>query len=222
MNHPSARFAALLVTVGFLGAGQVRADYTNWSYQWSMQPSSVISSGTGSVTYAINSKSEPGASSIPVASVSSTSTATGTASDSYSAPYSLTMKITDGNGQSGTLTYNGNLSGAVNAGQSSLMNTISNPNETLTLDGHTYNVDLQLQPSNGSVGAPGTAASTISAVVTVDGSTTTTPPPSTGGSGGTTPASAPEPSALVLAGMACSACGLGGWLRRMRPRIVAA
>ena len=31
MNHPSARFAAaLLVTVGLFGAGQARADYTDW------------------------------------------------------------------------------------------------------------------------------------------------------------------------------------------------
>jgi hypothetical protein len=214
MNHPSARLAALLVTVGLLGAGQVRADFTNWSYTWSMQPSSVISSGTGSVTYAV-SPGGTAASNINVASITSTSSATGTSADSYNAPYTLTMKITDGNNQTGSLVFNGTLAGSVNSGQSSLVNSVSNATQTTTFDGHTYSLTLALKPSDGSVGAPGAAASTITGVMTVDGSSVGGGGPSTG----PPPSTAPEPSALVLAGMACSACGLGGWLRRMRQRL---
>jgi hypothetical protein len=235
MNHPSARLAALLMTVGLFGVGQTRADYTNWSYQWTSSPnplafsssstnSGINFSGANTPWTAMTSNTPNGVSPINI----STNSSSGTAESFSGANYSLFLTIKDNpSGQTETLKYNGSLTGSVDSKSSTLMDTVSLDPSTpssFSLGGHSFNVVMTAKPSDFSIGAPG-ATSTLQPLVTVDAAGTNTG--GNGNSGGNTNTgggvtqTVPEPSALLLAGLACASCGLGGWRRlRQRARLV--
>jgi hypothetical protein len=205
-----------LLALALLGGGQARAEFVDYSYHWSIAPSSVIPSGTGSALFALagdgTASSEVGSATptkVPGATVTTTSSAT-TTPDTFSTTYGLTLQLTDSaSGQSGNLTFSGTLSGTLTATSSALVASFSSPlTQQLDLGGHLYSVTID--PSLLNLPAPmaGTPAA-INALVSVSNGTNPPPPP---------PTQTPEPSGLVLGATAL----LAGLYARRRARRKAA
>ncbi len=71
-----------------------RAGFMDWSYHWSISPGPVLSSGTGSVALTL-AQDGRGASSIPTATVTTSSSATNAAPDVYKVGYNLMLQLKD-------------------------------------------------------------------------------------------------------------------------------
>src|SRR5436305_1049235 len=102
MQHRFLRLLFMLAVLFALGESRAHAEVIDFSYHWAIQPSTVIASGTGSVQFALASDSSAqatlGAVSpvlIPGATLTTTSSASSGAPDSYNAPYSLKLTLTD-------------------------------------------------------------------------------------------------------------------------------
>jgi hypothetical protein len=224
MKRLSGRSAAWVAALLLLAPGAARADfYSNWSFTWSFNPvppnapgfvpadSGVAPGGsaTGGAQFAATSGST-GDSTIPVATVSTTSAATTTPDSFQGTPFTFGVTITDNaSNASGTLTFDGVLHDGLTATSSSAVATFSlDPGSptSLFLSGHTYQVTLD--PSL-ALGAPNQLPRLLNATVAVDAS-------NTGGGGGPPPPvqTVPEPSSLALAGIA-AAFALAG-RRRVR------
>jgi hypothetical protein len=205
---------------------QSRADFMDWSYHWSISPGPVLSSGTGSVALTL-ARDGSGASSIPAATVTTSSSATNAAPDAYKVGYNLMLQLKDSHSnKSGTLVFHGLLSGMVSATSSHLTNSFSSPTtERLLLGGHLYSVTIN--PSLMTLAPPGSSVlPQIDALVRVTNPTGRTigpptpqvqgPPPSVGPP---VPAqSTPEPSSLVLGMLALGGLGLAFLQRRFCAR----
>jgi hypothetical protein len=197
----AAALAALLV----LGVPGVRAEFTSWSYSWSLPagvgPTFSSESGFTNVALALTPGTKPGASSIPVGTFSGNTTAS---EEAFDASYLLGLKITDNTtGDSGTLTFHGRLTGSLAGG---LGNGFSDPSQTLTLDGHAYHVSLD--PAT-DVPGPHRPAAPLNARVSV------ADVQGTGGQPGPVP-QVPEPTALALAGTGL--CLVACWRRAASQR----
>jgi hypothetical protein len=133
-----------------------RADFMDWSYHWSISPGPVLSSGTGSVALTL-AQDGSGASSIPAATVTTSSSATNAAPDVYKVGYNLTLRLEDiHSNKAGDLTFHGLLSGTVSATSSHLTNSFSSPTtERLLLGGHLYSVTIN--PSLMTLAPPGSS-----------------------------------------------------------------
>jgi hypothetical protein len=126
-----------------------------------------------------------------------------------SSTYTLTMTITDNTTHdSGNLTFTGSINGGLSPSNSTLVNTFTNPTQSLTLNGNKYTVTIN---SGNPVAllAPSSNQQNITATVSVSSS-------GPGGGQGT-----PEPASLVLAGLGLSFLGVGrrwrriqGWVRQ--------
>jgi hypothetical protein len=222
-------FRSSLVALLVLGAtSSLRADFMDWSYHWSITPGPVLTSGTGSVAMGL-AQDGTGASSIPAATVTTTSSATDAAPDRYNVGYNLTLHLTDTpSNSSGALTFHGTIAGTVSADAAHLSNTFSSPTtESVKLGSHLYTVTIN--PSLMTLAAPGsTTPPQINALVSVTNATGNTPsppqpptpqiqtpPPSSGTPGGTVHSS-PEPSSLALGMLASGWLGLAALRRRFR------
>jgi hypothetical protein len=185
----------------------------NWSASWSLgqgQGPSFVS-GLSNVALAL-SPAAPGG---PTLAVGNFTTNSVTAeADAFNAAYDLSLHVTDnGTHDSGLLTFHGLINGTTGPDGQGLKNTFSNPSQTLSLDGHAYHVSLD---PNTVIPDTNHAAVALAARVSVDSGTTTGgPPPVTVTHGPATVPQAPEPSALLLAGL-----GLAGasWMRQRRAR----
>jgi hypothetical protein len=210
MHNPFLRFLGMLALALLSGGSVARADpmYSDWSYHWSITPGPVLTSGTGSVALAL-AQNGTGASSIPAATVTTTSSAT-TNPDRYNVGYTLTLHLTDNGAQPGTvqtdtLNFHGTIAGTVTASSSNLTNTFSDPTQSLTLDGHKYSVTIN--PTLMTLPAPGSPTlPQITALVSV---TNASPVP---------PSGAPEPSSVLLGSMGIL---LGGSVAVWRSRHLA-
>jgi hypothetical protein len=216
MNRLSTRFASLVAALALLHAGQARADFTNWTYQWGSGP--VVSGGTGNVSFVMGPSGDGTTlQPIQVASVTSTSTALGTAkspADVYQAPnntFDLKLTLKDNsNSTNGTLDFTGTLNGSLTQDPtSSLSLNWNNPSQTLNLSAHSFAVTMLQSPAT--VHGPGGPPTLLTANIAV--SNTTGGGTNNGNGGGV--ATVPEPSGLVLGGLA-STLGLGWWRRRAR------
>jgi hypothetical protein len=128
--------------------------------------------------------------------------------------YSFALVLTDkASGQSAQLTFTGKLGGTFSAGNSNVSNTFTGQTvmvngqpvvgQTVTLGNYIYTVTF---PSNyySPPGPPlASNAGSISAHVSI-----------TPASGGGHPATTPEPSTLVLSGLALALMGGAGWRKR--------
>ena len=215
MKHILTRLFFMLAVVAALGESTARAELVDFSYAWSIQPSAVLPGGTGSVQVSLT----PNASSsgtlgvstpIPLATLTTTSTASAGSPDSFNNPFSLKLSLTDtASGNTGTLSFGGTISGTLTFDCSLLTGKFDNPMQVLHLGTHDYAVTIDTP--NFGLQKPNSDGNTlIGAFVLVTNTS------NTGGGGGGNPGptpDAPEPSSLVLGGMALAGLAARRWSR---------
>ena len=201
MHHLPTRLLSLLIVSAALVASPARADFMNWSYSTSAVPpgfavTGANNNGSGAVQLTPFSNAS-GGSTIPVLAYATSATVPVTF-DPQKSTYTLNMTITDNTTKhSGNLSFTGSISGGLTPTSSTLTNTFSVVQKSLTLDGHVYTVTL---PASDPLLGPLTPQKNIIAGVSVTNSV----------------ASAPEPASLLLGGLGFTALGIGGWRRRLR------
>jgi hypothetical protein len=207
------------------GVGQARADLVDFSYQWSISPSSVITGSnptrstgseqsSGSVAFALApdgtsmSSLGSGLSAIPAATLTTTSSAPEQGPDSFASPFSMTLHLTDAaSGASGDLTFAGAINGTLTATTSQLTADFSSPlTQQLTLGDYRYSVTIG--PASVHVPAPGASAPALLDALVEVNPRGAVPPPLV---------EAPEPASLLLAAAALPAMTLACG-RRFRGR----
>jgi hypothetical protein len=193
---------------GLLLAGtSARADFVQWTYNW--QPGALEApadpGGTGGVSFSNQpSAAATGNSDIVATNLRVFSSATPSTPDQLikGGAYSLALTLTDvASGVSGTLTWTGKLTGTFSATSSNLSNAFTSPlTQVIQLGQNVYTVTIgQYSPPG-----PPTAgnAGSIGAHVNV------------APAGGTIQSNSPEPSTLVLAGLALTLGGGAAWRKR--------
>lgn len=199
---------ALAVLAG-AWAAPARADQILWSY--SVTPDSAAVKSTSGLS-AVRVIGEPlgsasGNSDVVLASLSTISKSA--AADSMgTASYSFGLKLTDeASGMSGVLTFGGNFGGTVSSSSAHVTNAFTGlTTQSITLGANQYTVTLGTYLPPGAPGA--TLQGGIGASVSVQSSDSVGQP-----------ASAPEPTSLVLAGLGCSALLFRRLRRRFRPSV---
>jgi hypothetical protein len=215
MTKPSIRLSIALF-MGLLLGSAARAEYMDWTYHWSVSPSPVLASGTGSVTQTLYSfRAKPGALRIPVAAVTTTSDAMSRNPDIYNKYFNMVLHLTDAaTHQSGNLTFAGNIRGTLTYNSAHLYESFRTPIEHITLGKHIYYVRLpsyvQLMPP-GSLVVPTYYASVNVYNVPSPYYHPTVSAASVMGfqmmAGPTISASTPEPSGLVLGSLGAVVLG---------------
>lgn len=213
MNHLSALCGTVLFVL--LAAAPIRADYLNWTYTANSNAPGISvgatsPSGGATITLTDFNNPQPGGSSIPVQAYVTSTSNTSPVSFNNSA-FQLALKITDGTtNDSGTLNFNGSLTGSLSATASSVIASFAPvTSNSLTLDGHTYTVTI---PS-ATLAAPTSPQKDIMALVSVTNGSN--------GGGGVTPGGGhttgtPEPASLLLGSFGISCLGVRFWWKRRR------
>lgn len=220
MKRLSALLRTVLLVLLASAANPVRADYLNWTYTADantpgLSVGALSPSGGATIALTDFNNPQPGGSSIPVQAYV-TSTSNTTPINFSNSAFSLALKITDGTtNDSGTLNFNGSVSGSLSSTTSSLIASFTPvTSNSLTLDGHTYTVTI---PSV-TLAPPTSPQQDIRALVSVasasgggntGGGTTPPPPPPNVGS-------TPEPTSLLLSSLGLSCLGARYWWRRRR------
>src|SRR5262245_40750163 len=164
MTSRIVRLLPVLTALLLLGEGRARAEMIDFSYSWTVQPSSVIPGGTGSVTLAAAADGTGQATlgsmtpvPVPGATVTTSSSAIDVP-DSFSSMFSMKLHLTDtASGQSGDLVYAGALNGTLTATSSNLTASFNGPlMQTLQLGNNLYSVTIG--PESLALPVPGSAA----------------------------------------------------------------
>jgi MYXO-CTERM domain-containing protein len=228
MRYSFVRLLAVLLMGLLAGVNGARAEYMNWSYYWSISPAPVLASGTGTVSQALG-KGGNGSTRLLAAAVTTNSDTSARTPDRFHSYFNLTLHLTDrATHQSGSLTFRGLISGTLTANSAHLTETFLTPAEHLTLGKHIYWVEL---PKSISLLPPGSpVVPYYYAEVQVENVPTLSHPAVKAASmmiqtasvaTDPAPASAPEPSGLVLGGLGVVLLG-GAGIRRYRRRALAA
>jgi PEP-CTERM motif len=195
-------FAALL-----LGGASARADFIEWSYNWSPNVTTILSDT--SVTSKLLFTNEPGAtaagnSDIVTTNITAISDAPRGTPDSFdnSDPLTLKLHLTDtASGQATDLAFKIQFSGTMSGSSSNVDATFLSPTEaTVQLGNSMYHVTIGPYSPPGPPSQSNNKGS-IGASVEVNPANI---------------AKAPEPSTMALSGVALSFLGLASWRKRRR------
>ena len=218
MKHLFMRMLFLVATVAAFGQSTARAELVNVSYAWSVAPSAVLSAGTGNVLISLTANDSTSftvgtSTPIPGATITTASSASAASPDTFHNPFSLGLKLTEA-GNTGTLTFNGTIAGLLTSDKSSLTGTFANPVQSIHLGTHIYQVTID--PAQFGLPSPVATSNTqIGAFILITNATTGGGNGGGNGGGGGTP-QAPEPSSLVLGGMALAGIAARRWSRLKR------
>jgi hypothetical protein len=211
-----------------LTAPAARADSIPWAYDWSKSTNSVAGNAgnTGGVSFTSFSGVLAGDQSVHATTIAAFISQSAKKADTYSGQaYHMVLDLTDkASSQSGEVTFTGHLFGSVSlTGGASLTNTFDSPlTQALKLGGNLYTVTIGpfIAPKVVNAGSDGR----IDASVNVASAGSAPPPPPAEPAPPAPPArpappaprvdSTPEPSGLVLAGLALGIGGAAWWKRR--------
>jgi PEP-CTERM motif len=221
MKHLFMRMLFMLAVVAALGESTAHAELIDFSYQWTALPASVTSGtgngssvsitpqpkGTGEYDTVLGQKAF-----IPSLELTSNTSAPDGSPAVFpdpskpagSAKFQLVLSLTDAaSHKTNTLTFAGSVSGSLSVNTSTVKTTFDSPlTQTLLLGSHLYSVTLD--PFS-NVGIPGTTApGFIGASVSAASVTGGGPGPVT---------NTPEPSSLVLGGIALAGLAARRWSR---------
>jgi hypothetical protein len=192
--------AGLALSLLFALSSSARAEFIPWMYNWSRSPSEIHSDapGTGYITLTDESlKGAVGDSDIVATNMRTFSTATALNPDKFTAKnYSLTLFLLDlASGQSGTVTFTGQIDGELGATFSRMQNTFTGASSQFIILGD--NRYTASNPTFSPPGIPGAAnAGSVSAHVTI------------------LVEQVPEPSTLTLTALGTVALGIARRLSR--------
>jgi hypothetical protein len=205
MRYASTRLLA--VAAALLGATSARADFTDWSYNWTPSNGKIFADKPGSSYIALTNEpvgSANGDSNVVATDLTSFSTANSKKPDTFThAAYSLSITLVDGDSsKAGSLTFSGEFNGTVSAKSSKITNTFTGlTTQSIHLGAHTYTVTIGPFSPPGPPTASKSGAISAFAQVTVDGGQT------------------PEPSTMVLASLGLAGFGAGWWRKHARKHV---
>jgi hypothetical protein len=214
MNRSSALLLAASFASLCLAGTCARADFVNWSFNWSRSPADVISAdafGTSKISLTDEAFGRAtGSSDIVATNIRTSSTApVGHPNHFLDAAYSLTLRLTDdASNESGTLTFNGLFNGTLSSGSANIRTRFTGSTTgALVLGNNEYVVTFgDYSPP----GPPGiNNAGSIGATVEVR-SLTPDPEPGPG------PVDSPEPSAVLLSCLGLSVLGAASWRKYVK------
>jgi hypothetical protein len=205
MRSPTAALggAALLC---LLSAAAARADFVQWSYNWSRSPGQVFADGSTTSYITLSDESQH------TASGDSDIVATNLHTFSDAPPadpahftnkgYTLTLSLTDlASGKSGQLVFTGQFNGDLSSQSANIANTFTGQTmQTIVLGSHKYTVVMNQYSPPGPPGESnaGAIAAHLKSLITITNLT-------------------PEPPAAALAGLGVvPLLGLAAWRRRLR------
>ncbi len=215
MKHLAALLVLMVVTTC-----PIRADYLNWTYSANANVNSVSvnnssPNGGATVSFADYNTPQSAGTNVPIEAYITATNSTTPISFNNSTPFALALKIIDGTTHdSGTLNFTGSLTGSMSATTSSVIASFAPvASNSLTLDGHTYTVNI---PS-ATLAPPTSPQENILASISVRNASTGggmpggQPPPPPPPSHGT-----PEPTSLLLGSLGICCFGARYWWNRQR------
>jgi hypothetical protein len=183
---PTPSTTALVGQQATVSAIQVQslATTANYSYSWSISPGPVLvagGAGTGSVAIALSGPGSDAstvggsASTISLGVANTSTSAVPTHQDVYNTTFSLTLHIKDANtGLTGSMTFQGKVTGSMDWTKSSLLLSFQNPMQKLTLGTRVFTVSL---PSAVPLPIPGTPVKLSATVEVVEATASTSGQP---------------------------------------------
>jgi len=174
MKRSSYSLGGLALALLFALPTSGRADLISWSYNWARSPSEIHADapGTGKITLTDESQHNAvGDSDVVATNMRTFSDALPTSPDHFThAPYSLTLTLKDmESGQTGSMTFTGEINGDLGAQFSRLTNTFTGPaTQSILLGEHRYTASNMTFTPPGIPGAANAGSVSAHATITVE------------------------------------------------------